>query len=118
MCGNCWDNTEAQSRPFTPAPKKGKARTKLFRVNIRARNEFLADLPDAGRGVVEEQLRRRLSVPILRGPRGGAYVPFGEIEIRSSDAVNWMTDETVLQGRRMGKYVRPHHATIENESPE
>ena len=63
--------------------------------------EAMPELRNDARQVVEG----RLSVP-LKGPRGGCYVPFGEITWSEVSGVDFQADRVMFKGKRKAKYTR------------
>lgn len=82
---------------------------KRFTGAVKVSGEFLRQDPEMARAMAAEAVIRELSLPFLRGPRGGAYVPFGEIgPVHESTGMDFTYEvEMVFWAKRYVKYVRP-----------
>lgn len=84
-------------------------RERRFVAQYKVTDELLADSAIPVEPFVRDQLMSTLSRAHLYGPRGGRYVPVGEIEYLGSAVVgeDFIRNEVTFAAKRMGRYVRP-----------
>lgn len=82
-------------------------RTKKFAAMIRVAT-YKGEVPAELREIVPEALTQKLSGD-LKGPRGGRYVPIGDVAIFGPEMLgrDWEFGAVSYRATRMGRYVRP-----------
>lgn len=83
-------------------------RERRFAADLKVTPELLRDSVIPVEPVVRDQLTTMLSRDLI-GPRGGRYIPFGDIEYLGSAVVgeDFIRGYVTYRARRMGRYVRP-----------